>query len=373
MPFDTDLVTPAPPAADCSLIADTIQLLLEGDFQTRWEATKRISALGKPAIAPLVTLLHDEDLEWEIRWFAARTLGYLDDEDALAALIQLLQETQDAELIAIAAEGLSRFGEASVHALVQLFEQPSYRIPAIQALASIRHSAALPPLLKTAQDRDPAVRTIALSALGDFRDARVEALLLEAIKDPVATVRQEAITHLGLRPHLQETINLVGILLPGLWDINLKVNQATAIALGRLGTETAVISLARVLASPHTPEPLQISIVRTLGWVKKESALSALLSAQQSVSVTVQLEIIEALSHLDEPGLKQRAGEALCHWLDTLLDSPEAASVKPAIAFAIGCLQHQSARALLQHLSQDADERTRLYAQAALRQLKAVA
>lgn len=174
MPFDTDLVTTPSDMQGNERLESALQLLLEGDFQARWEATKHISALGKSAIAYLIPLLKDEELDWEIRWFAARTLGKFDDEAALQALINLLQQTQEAELITIAAEGVSRFGENGVDALVQLFANPIHRITAIQALASIRHQAALQPLIAAARDTDPEVRIIALSALGNFRTLPVD-------------------------------------------------------------------------------------------------------------------------------------------------------------------------------------------------------
>ncbi|NER81015.1 MAG: HEAT repeat domain-containing protein [Leptolyngbya sp. SIO1D8] len=345
------------------------QLLLEGDFQVRWEATKRISAFGDVAIAPLVTLLQDEELEWEIRWFAARTLGYLDNAEALSALVQLLQSTQDDELIAIAAEGLSRTGVIGIQALIDLFETPMHRVTAVRALAGIRHKAVLPSLLAAAEDRNPDVRALGLSALGNFRDPQVDTLFIQAVEDPVATVRKEAITHLGLRSYLLETTDLVDVLLPGLWDIHPSVNQATAIALGRLGTETAVMSLARVLTSPHTPESFQKNLVNVLGWIKRESALSALLSASQTVSTSIQLEIIETLTHLESPNMKQRAGAALYHWLERVLEETGADALKQAIAFALGHLHNEQSRPLLEKLAQDPDDRTRLYAQSALRQL----
>lgn len=351
-----------------------LQQLLEGDFQARWEAAKWIETFGDRAIARLTALLQDEDLDWEIRWFVARTLGNVGNDACLKALIQLLQQTQEPELIAIAAEALSQFNEQGVQALQKLLTIPRYRVTAIQALARIRHPSVLEPLLGAAQDDNADVRSVAVAALGYFRGEAADITLLRCVQDPDATVRQEAVAHLGLRAHLLSDIDLVETLQPRLWDLHPQVNKAAAIALGRLGTETAIARLAEVLRSQHTPEQLQIQIVRSLSWIEKEPALAALLAAWQTVSTTVQIEITEVLSRLEAPALRHRAGKALCHWLDAVLlaQTSEHPRTKQAIAIALGNLHHVDAQTPLEKLAQDSDAQTRLYAEAALRQLSSL-
>jgi len=347
--------------------------LVEGDFRAKWEATKSILEIGPTTIAELVLLVEDDTLDWEVRWFAARALGLLDAPEALEALIQLLRHTQEPDLIAIAAEGLSRFEDKGVNALVQLLAAPRHRQTAIHALAQIPHETVLEPLLSVTQDPDAEVRAMAISAIANFRNPQVDTVLIAALRDPAATVRQEAVTHLGVRPYLLETLDLTAKLVPGLWDISLAVNQASAIALGRLGTATAIAHLARVLVSPHTPEPLQISIVRALGWTEQASSLQALVSAYPVLPLTVQLETIEVLTRWETPAFRQTLGDLLGQWLVSLLPTPSPSSgkLKRAIALAIGTLQPPDALSLLQQLAHDPDAQTRLYAEAAIRQLSA--
>ena len=355
-----------------TLLGEALSQLIEGDFQTRWEAAKRLTAFGPEAIECLTPLLADAELDWEARWFIARTLGEFDHEAALAALVQLLQETTEPELIEIAAEGLSHFGKRGVDALVQLLAKPSHRLTAIQALANVRDPAIFEPLLALADDSDPTIRSLVIPALANFKVPPVDALLLAAVKDTHATVRQEAITHLGLRSHLLAQLDLVSVLMPGLWDLSPRVNKATAIALGRLNTETSVTSLAQVLSSIHTPESLQIDVVRALGWIEKPSALLALFSARNQTSVAVQVEIINTLSRFRAPQLQQRAGELLCHWLTTDLGAATgSAAVYQAIALALGQLHYAPALSLLLDLQQGPNAQTRLYVEAALKQLEA--
>ena len=375
MSFDTDLIKTSPNAQAPTETTSTpqldaaLKLLIDGDFRSRWEATKQLPTLGKATIAHLVLLLEDDDIEWEVRWFAARTLGNFSDPKALESLIRLLEHTCEPELITIAAEGISHFGAEGITALVQLFGNPNHRLTAVRALAGIRHKAALLPLLAAAQDANPEVRSVALSALGHFRDRCVDSVLLEAVKDPVASVRQESITHLGLRTHLLATVDLVMILQPSLQDPHPEVARVAAIALGRLGTETAIAGLSEALESSATSTTLKTVIARALSWLDQTEALDALLVALFQVPLPVQLEIIETLPRFEAPDLRQRAGEALGDWLSQLLNDAQATAIKQAIALALGDLQPPNAQSLLQALTQDTDDQTRLYAEAALRQL----
>lgn len=349
-----------------------LECLVTGDFRERWEATKQLVDAGMPAIARLAAFLQDEDCDWELRWFAARTLGKVNHPDALKALIMFLQQAQDLELVMIAAEGVKQFGELGVDSLVELLDQPAYRLTGVQALASIQHSSVFAPLLTAAEDPDPLVRLTALTALANFRHPKVDQLLLAATKDPNTAVRREAITYLGLRPHLLDQMNLVDDLLVGLWDIHPQINEVTAIALGRLGTDTAIATLARVLSSPYTPENLRSHIICALGWVEKESALQALVAALHQPPTALQINVVETLARFQMPDLQQQAGDALHDELNLNLQATSKnGQLIAAIALALGTLQHQPAVPLLTSLMDSSDPQIQLYAEAALRQLAA--
>ncbi|MGF1458885.1 MAG: HEAT repeat domain-containing protein [Leptolyngbyaceae cyanobacterium] len=358
------------PMSDAVPLAPLIDCLIGGDFREKWETTKQLTELGPTAIAALVALLGDADLDWETQWFVARALGQFDHPDALAALVALLHSTQEPELIAIAAEGLTHFGASGVEALLQLLRQPAHRLTATQALANIHHPATFQPLLAAATDPDPTIRAVAFTALSHFRRGPVDDLLLAGLQDVNPVVRQEAIRQLGVRSYLLERINLIEHLLPGLWDINPAVNQATVIALGRLGTETAIAALTRVLTSPHTPTALQLSIIQTLGWIDTESALSALITARNTLPRSLHPEIVETLTRFQGDPLRRRAGEMLQDWLRTEMRlSTDGEWLQAALALALGSLHYQPALPLLQSLLRESDGYTQLYAQTALRQL----
>ncbi|MBE9102889.1 HEAT repeat domain-containing protein [Vacuolonema iberomarrocanum] len=366
--------SPSPPrTASESQLTTALNGLINGDFQHRWQAVKQLPDVGEAAIAPLLDLLQDEEMDWEVRWFAARALGHFQQPHVLEALLNLLTTTSDEELQATAAAALGQFGAAGIDPLTQLMQQPGQRLLAIKTLASIRHPDILPPLLAAVTDTHVAVRAMAIATLGNLQsshqsDAVVNALL-QALQDPDTTVRQEAVTALGRWAEQQNTPELVHALVPCLWDLSLPVCQTTARTLGRLGTQPAIAAMAQVLHAPHTPEPLQIALIQGLGWHPQTASLNALIAAWENAPQRVRLEIIDVLGRMASTPLQQAAGNALCNWVRSLLQTPQAADLKQALALALGQVQVEGAQSLLEHLRQDTDERVQIYADAALRQL----
>ncbi|NEN98257.1 MAG: PBS lyase, partial [Moorea sp. SIO3I7] len=49
-----------------------LQVLKSGDFQEKWDLVKVLPKLGKAVIAPVISILEDEALDLEVRWFAGR-------------------------------------------------------------------------------------------------------------------------------------------------------------------------------------------------------------------------------------------------------------------------------------------------------------
>jgi HEAT repeat protein len=350
-----------------------LRVLQTGDFQARWDVSKLLPGLGTAAIAPLIDLLHTETTDPEGRWFAARILGSLgqssSDASAIAALIKTVQTTDDDDLGRMAAEALANLGSEAIAALTQLLALTETRKLAAQALAHIRRSDTIDPLLSVVQDSDPALRTLAIEALSSFHDQRIPPLLAAALTDPVATVRQAAIAGLAVRSDWVEPLDLVEKLRDRLMDLNLKVCQQAALALGRLGTEAAVAALLQCLQSPHTPVPLQLEIVRSLAWSESAASLQAL---QQALILTdsadppaVCSEIIKLLGRWATPNLQPAAATTL---ITALSHTPDR-ETQQTIALALGQLGQPEAIDPLIHLLAEPDPRSRLHTIAALKSL----
>jgi HEAT repeat. len=158
--------------------------LEQGDFQQRWEISKILPDLGIIALEPLLNILQDETADVEMRWFVARILGNFKSELIIEPLINLLKnakiEATEAEisLQEITTFTLAGFGISAIAPLTQLLEKADSKLLATQALAQIRHSEIITPLLTVVNDPNPRIRAIAIEALGSFHDPRVIPILL---------------------------------------------------------------------------------------------------------------------------------------------------------------------------------------------------
>lgn len=353
-----------------------LQVLKYGDFQEQWEVAKLFSQLGDRPIAPLITLLQDEAAELESRWFAARILGDLNNPVAIRALVEQLQASDDDDLSQMAAEALANLGTDAIAALTSLLEPSETRLFAAQALAQIQHSASVTPLLTVVTDSNPMIRGLAIAALGNFPDARVPPVLVNALRDPVASVRRAAIAGLAVRTDLSTPLDLVERLSTCLWDLNLSVCQQAALALGRFKDDHAVAALSRVLTT-QSPAVLQLDCVRALGWIGTSAALTALFGVWElaasnegltSGSRSLVSEIVIVLGRWGEPALKPVAAQRLIEALDQPVVG-EDTTLRQAIATALGELKQPLALEPLIQLLADSHPGVRLHAIAALKAL----
>lgn len=345
-----------------------LAVLFAGDFQQRWDVAKLIPRLGTIAIAPLVEILEDEDDE--LCWFAARILGEFNHPQAIAALVELIKTSESEELQAIAATALGQIGTSAITPLTELLTEEKTRLLAVRSLAYIRRSQTIAPLLSVASDPQVSVRVAAIEALSSFHNPRIAPVLLNALDDIAAAVRREAVLGLGFRADLCTELDLVACILPKLYDFNLDVCHAAAIALGRLGTDAATVGLHQVLVSPHTPESLQIEIVRALGRIESKLALEYLAAfLQQSPSISVCQEVIAVLGQVEQPTNQLQAAEILINLLSSHYLVTESASIKQVIALALGYLGQLQAIDPLIELLADSECAVRLHAIAALKQL----
>lgn len=352
------------------LLELALSALEMGDFQQRWDIAKVLISLGNLAINPLIDILEDEDAEDELRWFAARILGEFPHPDVISSLVGFLQTNQDEELRAIAASSLGQMGAVAIPQLTELLKDEQTRLLAVRSLAYIRSKETITPLLTVVQDSQVAVRTAALEALSSFHDERVAPVLLQALDDLAAPVRRAAIVGLSYRPELCAELDLIAKLQPRLYDFNIEVCCAAALALARMGDDAAP-HLFTVLVSPHTPTTLQLEIIRALSWLETLTGLEYLQQAlNQLTSATLWQEIITVLGRVQRPQLKTAAAEILLQMLQTNHPATKINSVKSAIALSLGQLGCSQATELLNQMQQDPDEFVRLHAIAALNKLE---
>ena len=352
------------------LLKLTLSMLEMGDFQQRWEITKVLTHLGNIGIPPLIEILEDEDAEEELRWYAARTLGEFQHPEAIAPLVELLKTDEDEELKAIAATALGQMGSVAITSLTQLLLDEDTRLLAVRSLSCIPQTETITPLLSVVEDPQAAIRTAAIEALSSFHDERVPPALLNALDDIAATVRRTAVLGLGFRPDLHQALDLVTRLQPKLYDFNIDVCCAAAVALSRMGCDEAAQQLFKLLISPHTPLTLQLESIRALNWVGTPSSLEYLQTAfNQITSEAVWQEIVTVLGRVQKPELTTQTAEILLQILRLQHPATEIANVKSAIALSLGQLGKMQAIEPLISLLADPNASVRLHAIAALKNL----
>jgi HEAT repeat protein len=96
-------------------IGTNLELLMERleskDYVTRRTARKSLVALGKPAVNTLANVLQNSKLD-HVRWEAAKTLGYIEDPEAIPSLVKALEDT-DIDVKWAAANALAKFKMAA--------------------------------------------------------------------------------------------------------------------------------------------------------------------------------------------------------------------------------------------------------------------
>ncbi|MBE9047807.1 HEAT repeat domain-containing protein [Pleurocapsales cyanobacterium LEGE 10410] len=343
-----------------------IKMLVEADFQHKWEITKLLPSFGESAIPFLATLTKDEGIEIEIRWFACQILGNFEHQLVVVTLIELLQQTTDEELIAMAGKTLTRIGKGAVQALVELLSQPKYRALAVQSLSYIRTTETIEPLLTIVIDSEPELRTTAIKALGSFHDRRVPPVLITALQDIASSVRKEAAIALGFRPELCQELSLVAHLQPLLYDLNLEVCRQAAISLGRMKQTAAATALFEALKADTTPVSLKLDVIKALCWSEIPLGIDYLNQALANSNDLISQEIITALGRV-APELQQLASQGLLDfWQNHHINSPQ---LKQALATSLGALRCNCARPILEQLADDEERKVKLHALCALKKL----
>ncbi len=375
-----------------SSLDDLLAVLQWGSFYERWDAAKKIPELSHRAqypiellISQLVTLL-EEDEDWELAWFITRILGDLPHPEAIARLVHLARSSLDEEVTESAVMALSQQGAEAIAPLTELLHCPATGRVAAQSLAQLQHPAAMEVLMQIANAADPSIRTLAIAALSHCHDYRhpdqVFSLLIQALHDPVASIRCSALAGLGGWASFSDlpmsSTALIDQVHPFLWDGDTAVQQQAILTLGRLDTPVAITHLGTVLRSPTLPEFLRIHLIRTLGWSQTAEAITELsqelrqqLVQARSASLTsapfrLAQEIIAVLGRIESDSLAPLATQCLLDVLQTSEPVDQHPPLRQAIAYSLGCLGQPDAHPALRALTTDVDERVRYHAIAAL-------
>ena len=161
--------------------------------------TELTTAMGRPAVKPLMAALNDPDPL--VRRQAAEALGKIGDPRAIEPLIAIMSDP-DPLIRRQAIQALRRINDpiaanTLIKILVDKDEQPYVRATAAEALGKLRQASAVDSLISVLQDEQWVVRSRAVQALGRIKDSRAVDPLIGALNDRDATVRRYAAHALG--------------------------------------------------------------------------------------------------------------------------------------------------------------------------------
>jgi len=156
---------------------------------------KSIVALGESAVKPLIRSLKHPYAQ--VRWIAVKALGEINVPDALDALVKASGDV-DSRVRLTVVTILGNINDVRVtEPLVAALSDRDRLVclAALQpfALGKVKHSLAVDPLIKFANDKEKSVKMDAINALGKIGDSRAVPYLLELLQDADETVLQQLV------------------------------------------------------------------------------------------------------------------------------------------------------------------------------------
>ena len=287
---------------------------------------KEISESGDlRLITKLAEAVKDDDL-YTIRLTAILALGNLRDPNSTPTLIEALTDSSPAVRVA-AANALGAIGDRkATQALLPLLRDQhneQARTAAINALGKLKDANAVNDLLEIANDESEvwAVRKASVEALGEIRDARAVDCLVNTLNDQYATVREASALALGKIGSNQAILPLLTTLdTSSLWALRV----AAAHALGEIRDRRATAPLSNALKDRYAA--VREIAAEALGKLRDPDAVDPLISALDDPNGNVQEAVMQALDTLSEDlpqAERQRIQTAVNRRRRALIDTHE--------------------------------------------------
>lgn len=176
--------------------AELIEELQEGDCETRQGAAEGLGRAGsdaEEAVRALGDALRHDGVA-EVRRAAARSLGKIDSQEKLPALLAALDEIHE-EVRASAIAALVDMGEDALPSLAHRLRHHRcswVRRAAAEAIVGIGGPTMVPCMLTALNDPHEVVRLFAIATLADLEDPRAVEALFARLNDDCPEVRQAA-------------------------------------------------------------------------------------------------------------------------------------------------------------------------------------
>lgn len=346
-----------------------LKTLEYGSFEERWAIAKVLVRYGNDVIEPLKGVILDEGGDSEHRWFALRILSQLQNPRIVLIITQLLMMTEDEDLINLATQTLASQGENAVSVLTPLLHSSESRLSATRALAQIPHPSVITPLMSVVDDDNVEIRQSAIASLTHFDDQRINSILEKALKDYNSTIRKEALIGLSLKSKYYASSQLIALICPLLEDVDLTVCQQAATSLSRLQDTLATDILFDILIQKYTPIPLQTSIVKALAWQETNHSIYALAKALYLLSEEIVCDIISSFSRINKPQIKQQLIDITIKFYYNHNLAKKSEKISQNLCYTWQKIGAKESKEILKEIISKGKEKSKIYAQSALKQL----
>jgi len=304
---------------------------------------------GADPVVALIGALDDPDRQ--VRMAALEALAGMKDSRALPGAMQALG-SEDPEMRVAALHAVSHMGDpVALPATLPLLVDSDHRVrvAAAKAIGEFQDSTAIAALSSALRnDTDPEVRKTAAWALGEISDSRALPALIAALSgDTSAEVRATAAWALGEI----EDPSALDALGGAVRDENTEVRHQAIQAIGEIDDRRAVPVLISLLDDAD-PEVRKLA-VWALGELEDPASVDALGKATQDANVEVRRTAVRALGEVEDP-------RALDYLIATLQDSD--AEVRAYSAWALG--EIEDVRALDPLVAAVSDENAEVRSQA---------
>lgn len=266
-----------------------------------------VKALGEARAAAarekLLTYLDAEDVT--VAQAAAVALGQIGGSGVVEALLKHLNTPSLRRACTLGL--LHQRHEKGLAAALRMLmtDKPEAREELIQALAGMGEPG-VPLLLRALPKAPDAAKCGLINALGRIRSSQAVEALLEAVHSKNSGVVLEAAKALGQIGDARA----IQALLPLLGHSNPAVRTNVETALSDLG-DSAVDPLVQILRTPSQAPTVRARAARTLGVLRREKAVEALIAALEDAEPEVRAQAALALGMMSEdralPALEQMA------------------------------------------------------------------
>ncbi|MGY6529555.1 MAG: HEAT repeat domain-containing protein [Cyanobacterium sp.] len=357
---------------ECFSLHSALVVLKNGSFEERWAIAKILVKYGDVVIEPLKEDILNENEDSEYRWFALKIISQLENPDIILIISELLNTTEDEDLISVGTQILASQGERAISILTTLLDSPDYRLLATKALAQIPHRLVIKPLISVADDDNVDVRLSAIASLSNFDDPDIIPILEKSLRDYNSSIRKEALIGLTRKSKYYTSQQLVNLIAPFLDDIDLTVCQQTAISLSHIANKSATDILFSTLIKQYTPIPLQHTIIKSLAWQETTHSIYALEKALYLVSEEICCEIIAILGRINKPEIKENITKISLKFYQNHDLAKKSDQIIQNLCYTWQQIDAQESLDVLINIANTGNEKSKIYAQSALKHLNKI-